>query len=122
MKTLLLLAGLFAAGAAAAQEPAAGKYRCYQPPAYTVTAWFELGEGQARIDGGAPAPFRYDAAAARIDWTTDALAPHRHGFHYPAGAPGDATGRPTVVLAPRATARPGQPGWARLPRCYLITH
>jgi hypothetical protein len=122
VKTPFLLAGLLAAGTTLAQAPLPGKYRCYQPPAYTVTAWFELGEGRARIDGGDPAPFRYDAAAARIDWTTDALAPHRHGFHYPAGVPGDDAGRPTIVLAPRAPARPGQPGWARLPRCYLITH
>jgi hypothetical protein len=119
-----LLATLLLACAPVAADPSPvpGKYRCYQPPGYAVVAWFELGEGQARINGGDPQPAPFDAAAARIDWPGEALAPYRHGLYFPPGTAGADGERTTIVLTARAQARPGGPGWTRLPRCYLTTH
>lgn len=120
---LLLAASLLPAAAAA--DPAAppeGKYRCYQPPEYTVVAWFEITADGVGINGGEPRRFAFDARARRIDWPGTELAPYRHGFFFPAGTDGDHAERTTIVLARQRAARPGQAGWKQLPRCYLTTH
>lgn len=109
-------------GAASAEVPAQGRYRCYQPPAYTVMAWFDLVAAGISVHGDAPQAVRIDAATGRIDLPRDALPPYRHGFFFPPGAAGGDAGRATIVLAGRADARPNKPGWVALPRCYLTTH
>ncbi|HEX5801588.1 MAG TPA: hypothetical protein VFY24_01080 [Azospira sp.] len=127
MRTLLALlaasAALLAAPAVAADgPPPEGKYRCYQPPEYTVVAWFEITADGVGINGGDAQRFAFDARARRIDWPGTDLAPYRHGFFFPAGTDGDHAERTTVVLSRQRVARPGQPGWKQLPRCYLTTH
>ena len=112
---LLVVSGI------AVAELLPGKYRCYRPPSYEVTAWFELGEGQVRINGGAPQPVAYDATAARLDWPGEALHPWRHGHYFPEGVPDDGTARTTVLLSPQADL-PKPSARVRLPRCYLTTH
>lgn len=118
----LAVAGFLLAGAASAQAPAAGRYRCYELPGYTVMAWFELDIKGISIHGDAPQAVRIDAVTGRIDLPPDALPPYRQGFYFPPGAAGGDAGRATIVLASRGDLRPGQSAWARLPRCYLTTH
>lgn len=118
----LLAVALIHAGTTAAAQPPEGRYRCYQPPAYAVMAWFDLSAAGLSVNGDAPQPVRFDPATGRIDWSAEAFAPYRHGFYFPPGAPGGDGTRITIVLAPRANLRPGQPAWAKLPRCYPIIH
>jgi hypothetical protein len=117
-----VLLSLVLAGAAMAQSPPPGRYRCYQPPAYTVMAWFDLAAGRISVHGDTPQPVRIDAATGRIELPPDALPPWRHGIHFAPGAKEGDAERFTIVLASRAEHRPGHPSWARLPRCYLTTH
>ena len=120
-----LLALILACGfatAAFAQAPPDGRWRCYQPPGYVVTAWFDLAAGGVSVNGDTPLPVRIDAASGRIALPPGALAPHREGLYLPPGtAQGDAE-RHTLVLLRTAGQRPGSRGWERLPRCYLTTH
>ncbi|MCM2309155.1 MAG: hypothetical protein NDI91_16990 [Sulfuritalea sp.] len=119
---ILAVAGLLLAGAACAQAPAHGRYRCYELPAYTVMAWFDLAAAGISLNGDTPRPVRVDAATGRIELPRGLLPPYRHGFYLPSGAAGGDAERITIVLAARADARPGQRVWATLPRCYLTTH
>jgi len=118
----LAVAGLLFSGAASAQTPPQGRYRCYEPPTYGVMAWFDLDARGISVHGDAPQVVRIDAVTGRIDLPQNALPPFRHGFYFPPGAAGGDAERATIVLARRADRRPGQPAWARLPRCYLTTH
>lgn len=118
MKPLLPALLLCLTAQAAAQAPVPGKYRCYLPPAYEVLAWLELTEAGVRINGSDPQPYRFDEGTARFDWPGSDLAPYRHGLYFPAGAPGDDTGRTTILL----TTKAGQRNGPKLPRCYLTTH
>lgn len=119
---MLAVAGLLLAGAASAQAPAQGRYRCYEPPGYAVMAWFDFSAAGIGVNGDAPQAVRIDAATGRIELPRDALPPYRHAYFFPPGAAGGNAGRATIVLARRADQRPGQPAWAKLPRCYLTTH
>ncbi len=110
------------AGAAVAEAPAPGRYRCYEPPDYTVMAWFDLDARGISVHGDPPQAVRVDAASGRLTLPRDALPPYRHGFYFPPGAEGRDAERVTIVLAARADVRPTQRIWARLPRCYLTTH
>ncbi len=118
--TALALAAI--ATTAAAQSPPPGRYRCYQPPAYSVMAWFDLDRGRISVHGDTPQAVKFDAASGRIDLPPDALPPWRHGLHFAPGAKEGDAERYTIVLASRAEHRPGHASWARLPRCYLTTH
>jgi len=118
----LAAAGFLLAGAASAQAPAPGRYRCYEPPGYTVMAWFDLDAKGIGVLGDVPQAVRIDAATGRIDLPQDVLPPYRHAYFFAPGAAGGDAGRATIVLASRADQRPGRPAWARLPRCYLTTH
>ena len=118
----LLLAFVLPPARAGGTEPIPGKYRCYTPPAYTVFAWFEIGEGRVRVNGDTPVPFHFDTKQLRLDWTTDGFAPYRHGLYMPVGAAGGEAERTTIVLLLRPGMRPTQAGWHTLPRCYLTTH
>ncbi|MCM2290346.1 MAG: hypothetical protein NDI67_15080 [Sulfuritalea sp.] len=118
----LAIASLFHAGTAFAQAPATGRYRCYEPPSYTVMAWFDLDAKGISVHGDAPQAVRIDTAKGRLDLPRDALPPYRHGFYFPPGAAGGDAERVTIVLTSRADQRPGRSGWVNLPRCYLTTH
>lgn len=119
---MLVVAAFLLAGPASAQAPVQGRYRCYEPPGYGVTAWFDLDAEGISLHGDVPQAVRIDVATGRIDLPKDTLPPYRHGFFFPPDAAGGDAGRATIVLARRADQRPGRPGWARLPRCYLTTH
>ncbi len=120
-----LLALIFAtgiAGAALAQTPPEGRWRCYQPPGYTVLAWFDLAKGQIAVDGNAAQPFSFDAATGRASLPAGALASHREALYLPPGAKHGDAERHTLVLLRTPGQKAGSPGWARLPRCYMTTH
>ncbi len=119
---ILGVAALWLAGSAFAQAPPHGRYRCYQPPGYTVMAWFDLDAKGISVNGAAPHVVRIDAAKGRIDLPRGLLPPHRYGYYFAPGAAGGDAERVTVVLAGRADLRPGQPAWEKQPRCYLTTH
>jgi len=117
----LAATALFAAPPSA---PPAGRYRCYQPPAYTVTAWFDFeADGTYRLNGAAAQRYRYDAAKSLVRWTSGDFAQSRYvGIYMPPGKAGGDEDRYTIVLATRDDARPGKAGWDRLQRCYLTMH
>lgn len=119
---LLAVASLHFAGAASAEAPPPGRYRCYELPGYTVMAWFDLDARGISVHGDAPQAVRIDAASGRLTLPRDALPPYGHGFYFSPGAADGDAGRATIVLASRADQRPGRSAWARLPRCYLTTH
>lgn len=102
--------------------PPSGKYRCYQPPGYTVMAWFELHEGMVSVNGGDAEPYTYHPGTRRIDWPFGAFAPLHHGRFFAHGELGDETDRTTIVLLRRPETRIGKDGWGKLPRCYLTQH
>jgi hypothetical protein len=115
---LLLACGLV--GTAAAQTPPDGRWRCYQPPSYTVLAWFDLADDSIAVNGNPPAPVRFDAG--RLGLPADALPPHGEALYLaPGSARGDAE-RHTLVLLRTPGQKAGGRGWERLPRCYLTTH
>jgi hypothetical protein len=115
---LVFSAGI--AGAAAAQTPPEGRWRCYQPPGYTVLAWFDLTPATIAVDGHEPLPVSFDAG--RLALPPAALPPYREGLYLPPGSvQGDAE-RHTLVLLRTPGQRSGGAGWARLARCYLTTH
>ena len=121
-RRLLALALTFLAGASFAQTPPEGRWRCYQPPAYTVLAWFDLAGEQLAVDRNPPQPFAADAATGRLRLPAEALPPYREALYLPPGhARGDA-GRHTLVLLRTPGQKPGSRGWERLPRCYMTTH
>ncbi len=110
------------AGSSLAQTPPEGRWRCYQPPDYTVLALFDLAGGQLAVDGNPPQALAIDAAAGRVGLPAGALPPHREALYLPPGsAQGDA-GRHTLVLLRAPGQKAGGRGWERLPRCYLTTH
>jgi hypothetical protein len=118
----LAVAGILLTAAAFAQTPAHGRYRCYQPPDYSVMAWFDLDAAGIAVNGDAPLPLRTDAATGRIDLPRGALPPYRHGLYFLPGVAGGDAERVTIVLARSADLRPGRPAWEKQPRCYLTTH
>lgn len=110
------LVALGVAWAAQGQTPPPGRWRCYQPPAYTVLAWFDLTAETISVNGNEPLPVRFDAD--RIALPPTALPPYREGVHFsPGSTQGDAE-RQTLVLL----RVPGQRPAAHLPRCYMTTH
>ena len=111
---LVFAAGL--AGAALAQIPPAGRWRCYQPPGYTVLAWFDLDAGGIAVDGNPVLPIRVEGA--RVTLPAAALPPHREALYLPPGATQGDAERHTLVLL----RTPGQRPEPRQPRCYLTTH
>ena len=113
---------VFLAGSALAQAPVPGRYRCYEPPAYAVMAWFDLTPGEIAINGDAPLPIRIDTVTGGFDLPPGAIPPWRRGVGFAPGAKHGDAERVTIVLASRPEHRPGHAAWARLPRCYLTTH
>lgn len=116
----LLLAALPVCGAAGdGTELPTGRYRCYQPPSYVVTAWFDIEPGHTyRFQGEAPQPFRYDPVTRRIVWTGGELAQaHAGGTYHPPTADSALGSRHAIVLEPRARRDAGP-----VTECFLTTH
>jgi hypothetical protein len=109
-------------GGALADAPVPGRYRCYQPPAYTVVAWFDLSSREISVNGDSPLPIRIDSTTGHIELSPGAIPPWRYGIRFSPGAKEGDAERVTIVLASRPEHRPGHAAWARLPRCYLTTH
>lgn len=122
----LALVPLAAAQAAADSSPSppVGRYRCYEPPAYTVVSWFDFdADGTYRFNGGAPARYRYDAERRLVTWLDGELASGRQvGIYVAPVAGGQESSRYVIALSPRPELRPGSSGWKRLVQCYLTTH
>ena len=115
---MILACGM--AGAVAAPSPPAGRWRCYQPPSYTVLAWFDLAGDNIAVDGNPPAPVRFEAG--RLILPAAVLPPHGEALYLaPGSVRGDAE-RHTLVLLRTPGQQAGGRGWERLPRCYLTTH
>jgi len=122
---LTLLAGDLAT---AADRPPAGRYRCYQPPSYVVTAWFDLEtNGTYRLQGDPPARYSFDPATRVLRWLDGEYAgTGKVGLYVPPAAK-DATEyataqRHAIVMTAPKNLRP--PKGERDPRvqCLLTTH
>jgi len=118
---ILLLAGL---AQAADAPPPAGRYRCYQPPDYTVLSWFDFdSDGTYRFQGGPVARYSWEASRKVVRWLDGEHAQQRHvGIYEPPADSNQWPRRHTIVLARRADTRPGSASWAKLPQCYLTEH
>ena len=115
-RRLALAASFGTASLAAAADLPSGRYRCYEPPTYVVTAWFDIEpNGTYRFQGESPARFRYDARTRDLTWIEGALATHHSGGRYePPAAGSTAAQRHTIVLLPRGDSIASE--------CYLTTH
>ena len=118
-RAALLAACLPCCAVSQAAEPPAGRYRCYEPPSYSVTAWFDLlPDGRYQFQGEPAQRFSYEPGTRHIAWLAGELASSHGGGEYQAPAPGAAAGqRHTIVLLPLSKSAAG-------PRteCYLTTH
>lgn len=110
---------LSASHAALSAELPAGRYRCYVPPSYTVTAWFDiLPDGTYQFQGEPPARFSYDPATRRLSWLEGEFAASLTGATYHPPAAASPTGqRHAIVLQERPAAVKDN-----APECYLTTH
>lgn len=116
---------LFAEFAQAADAPPpAGRYRCYQPPAYEVLSWFDFGsDGTYRFQGGTAARYSWESKRKVVRWLDGEHAQQRLvGIYEPPADLSQWPRRHTIVLAGRDDARPGNASWAKLPQCYLTEH
>ena len=116
-RQLPLLLVVCSALAHAAELPT-GRYRCYQPPAYTVTAWFDiLPDGTYSFQGEPPARFSYEPKNGAVRWQEGVLATRHGGGRYVPPSPQKGGGlRHTIVLESRDAAAPAAD------ECYLTTH
>ncbi len=101
-----------------AEGPPLGRYRCYAPPTYVVTAWFDIVEpGRYLHQGQTPGRFQFDPDQGTVSWQDGEFAADYSGgrFHTPSDtAP---TGmRYAIILEPR----PGRDAPAS--ECLLTTH
>lgn len=123
---LVLLTLLFSSCsvAAAVAPPPAGRYRCYQPPEFTVVSWFDFeADGTYRLQGGPPGRYAWDAPRMHVRWLDGEHAKQRLvGIYQPPPDAGQGPRRHTIVLARNAGAKPGKRGWDTLPQCYLTEH
>lgn len=122
LSLLTLLGGNLAA--AAAERPPAGRYRCYQPPSYVVTAWFDLeADGTYRLQGGPPARYAFDPATRVVRWLDgDHAGTGKVGLYVPPAAEHATAERHAIVMTGPKNLRP--PRNDRDPRvqCLLTTH
>ncbi len=114
-----LLAALPAVASAAGEALPAGRYRCYQPPSYAVTAWFDLAaDGSYRFQGEDAARYAYDPDSRRVTWLDGALArDHSGGIYHPPSTEAPTGQRHAIVLERREEAAPAAPS-----ECFLTTH
>lgn len=110
--------------AAAADQPPAGRYRCYQPPRYTVVSWFDLeADGTYRAQGAAPVGYRYEAKGRKVVWLGGDHAERGWlGLYLPPARDGAGGIRHTIVMSSPKNLKP--PTNDRDPRtqCFLTTH
>lgn len=94
-----------------------GRYRCYQPPGYAVSAWFDiLPDGTYSFQGQAPQAFSFDGATRKVTWSAGELARISGGGVYHAPSSGAATGqRHAIVLDEKDPDTPSS-------ECFLTTH
>lgn len=119
LAALLPLLSTIPGSALAVELPPEGRYRCYEPPSYVVTAWFDLqADGTYRFQGQAPARYSYDPLKRQLRWLDGALAETHAGAIYHAPAAGGTAGqRHTLALQAHAPSRTAAAG-----ECYLTTH
>lgn len=112
---LALYLSLAAAPALAAEDVPSGRYRCYQPPRYTVSAWFDLlPERSYSFQGDAPQRFSYDRERRELSWLGGELAGRKATYQPPgAGAAGE---RHAIIL------EAGEAGASTAVECFLVTH
>ncbi|MCB1916118.1 MAG: hypothetical protein KDG52_10415 [Rhodocyclaceae bacterium] len=117
LRSLTALLALGLPLAATAEGPPSGRYRCYQPPNYQVTAWFDLiDDGQYLFQGGPPARYAFDAASGRLTWMNGDLAAEHTGARYHPPSTQAPNGRRHAIVLERR--EPGQAG----SECFLTTH
>lgn len=112
------------AEATAADRPPAGRYRCYQPPRYTVVSWFDLDpDGTYRVLDEAPAPYRYEPAGRRVVWLKGDHAQRGWlGLYLPPQGDGAGGIRHTIVMTSPKNHKPPTSEQDPRPQCYLTTH
>lgn len=117
LATLLLLLS----GAALAEDTLPpGKYRCYQPPSYVVTNWFELNaDGSYRPHEGASGRYVYDGATRIVRWS-DGFLGGKSALHHPPGPQSPGGSRHTLFFG--ADARTNKKALPTREQCFLTTH
>lgn len=121
----LAAAVLLPAGPAeAADQPPVGRYRCYQPPRYSVVSWFDLeADGTYRAQGGAPVRYRYEPKGRKVVWLGGDHAERGWlGLYLPPASDGAGGIRHTIVMSSPKNLK--LPANDRDPRtqCFLTTH
>ena len=117
-------AGLAKSVQTSAGAPPAGRYRCYQPPRYTVVSWFDLEtNGTYRVLDHDPAPYRYEAATRRVTWLKgDHTERGWVGLYLPPASDGAGGIRHTIVMTSAPNFKPPKDDRDTRPQCYLTTH
>ena len=113
-----LLAFLPLPAMAAAEEPPVGRYRCYAPPSYSVTAWFDIVEpGRYLFQGRSAGRYAYDPAKNVVTWLDGGFAGDYAGARFYTPSDQAPTGqRYAIVLTPRDGRE------APASECLLTTH
>lgn len=110
--------------AAASDRPPAGRYRCYQPPSYVVTAWFDLDlDGTYRLQGGPPARYAFDPATRVVRWLDGEHAgTGQVGLYVPPAAEHATAQRHAIVMTAPKNLRPPRDDRDPRVQCLLTTH
>lgn len=118
------LPALGAESAAPSASPPSGRYRCYQPPRFSVVSWFDLeADGTYRAQGAAAAPYRYDAQRRQLRWLAGDHAERGWvGLYLPPAADGAGGIRHTIVMTSTRNLKPPAGEQDPRPQCYLTTH
>lgn len=105
-------------------RPPAGRYRCYQPPGYTVVSWFDLeADGTYHLLGDDPAPSRYEPASRRVVWLKGEHARRGWiGLYLPPAADSAGGIRHTIVMTTAGNLKPPANDRDRRLQCYLKTN
>lgn len=117
-------AGFAKAPTGPSSAPPAGRYRCYQPPRYTVVSWFDLdANGSYRVLDHDPAPYRYESATRRVAWLNGDHAERGWvGLYLPPASDGAGGIRHTIVMTNARNLKPPKDDRDTRPQCYLTTH
>lgn len=115
---------LAGAAAKAASAPPAGRYRCYQPPGYSVVSWFDLdADGTYHLLGDDPAKSRYEPATRRVIWLGGEHARRGWiGLYLPPAADSAGGIRYTIVMTTAGNLKPPANDRDRRLQCYLKTN
>lgn len=109
---------------APAGGPPAGRYRCYQPPRFTVVTWFDLEpDGTYQAQGASATPYRYDGPRRQLRWLAGDHAERGWiGLYLPPAADGAGGIRHTIVMTTARNLKPPADERDSRPQCYLTTH